>query len=613
MKVSWKHNIWIVGLLLTTQLWAQPYFQKIYKLGDTTSLFGDVYVTDSAYYLEATVGYGNNYLYTQLVKVDEFGELIGSWKNDQGGHQQSAAFSRTDMDTNFRGNLVMGYKSSSNDTSSQLRVTEYDFDGNIVSNFWLTDFVKDSILFYANGTLLTSNRDSSYYLTFTYSDLRTDLPDIGFQGETGTMLIKVKYTGATLWFKKFRYTPMGTSKPSWPRGYHVWVNDSTQLMSVFENLQSGNGQAWGRVHFFTLDKDGNITEEYIFQDTQDDERGLTFLRLKDGGVIYPYFESKLDDPPNEDEFRHRSVMARLNSKFELLWKDSLNDFFGYKSDPSIPSRIRYSSDSTFLYAFDYYQRDSIYSKVRIENRSLDGKILWRRDYFYFPVEPYLGVTYHIMDLEQTSARDWLLVGQVVNYDLIDEGLSGQNAYLLKTNCLGFMGDPKAAVDIYDLGNNQVKLVNKSVQAGNFEWDLGDGTLLNTRESVDKEQDTILHSYSDHEAYVVKLIAKGCPGKADTIEVPWNWVKLNELEKNNEHLLQIAPNPVSANDLLSVYVGNIDEGYIEVIDVSGRSVNKVPVAKGNAYYGICPSWESGTYFARLVKEQEILSIKKLIVR
>ena len=173
-----------------------------------------------------------------------------------------------------------------------------------------------------------------------------------------------------------------------------------------------------------------------------------------------------------------------------------------------------------------------------------------------------------------------------------------------------MGDPVANCYIEDLGNNQVRIVNTSLQGGSFFWDLGDGTLLETGE----QNDTLLHTYPDASLYPVTLIAKGCPYKADTLDLIWNWVGIDEMSKQNTYF-QINPNPVSSSEMLSVFVGKLPRAsaQLQLISEDGKEIATYSVPKSEITLTIPPIAAKGIYFVRLLSEGKLMQIEKLIVQ
>ncbi|TNE53128.1 MAG: hypothetical protein EP338_11315, partial [Bacteroidetes bacterium] len=299
----------IFGLCLCAlSIQAQSYFQKIYKLGDSTSVFHDLYLKDTSIYVGGMVGFGGKEFYAHLTRLDQKGNVLKSTKNDISPFYQFAGFSKTDMDTNFRGNLVYGYvhMDKPGQTIGQPRITEFDLEGNVIADIPIDDFRSDTLFFFTNGTLINSLEDSSYYLCFAYTDEK-----IGDQiDDVGSLLFKVKYSGEVLWSKKFRFAP-GTSRPHWIRGDYKRLNDSLQSLFIYETMSYSpfDGEKdWSRARFITIDKQGEVIESKIFQDTQDDGAGLSFLTLEDHELIYAYYDSELKGtPPSSDKFYHRSV------------------------------------------------------------------------------------------------------------------------------------------------------------------------------------------------------------------------------------------------------------------------------------------------------------------
>ncbi|MDG1332839.1 MAG: PKD domain-containing protein, partial [Crocinitomicaceae bacterium] len=180
-----------------------------------------------------------------------------------------------------------------------------------------------------------------------------------------------------------------------------------------------------------------------------------------------------------------------------------------------------TSDSTFAGAFTFeYQKlidnstfEYILFPVEFFNKNLEtGEDVWVRNYRYFPEDSARRYTHEIIDLEKTHDGGYIMCGSVISADSLQAGSPAQYGYVIKTNCLGFLGDPEAATS-YTFGeNNTVIFNNESIQAGSYYWDFGDGTFLTTEEDTN----AIIHEYTASGIYTVQLIGYGCDGVNDTL-------------------------------------------------------------------------------------------------
>ena len=186
---------------------------------------------------------------------------------------------------------------------------------------------------------------------------------------------------------------------------------------------------------------------------------------------------------------------------------------------------------------------------------------------------------------------------------------GQYGYVIKTNCLGFMGEPQAAFS-YTVDENTVVFDNESIQAGEFEWDFGDGSTLSTEEN----ETTISHEYSESGLYTVELIASGCNGEADTVTLDIDFEYDSGGYAGDGTLLTLYPNPIFAGDNVMFYIGNITEksSILRVTDITGRLVTEMEIEFSQTNYSLQEEFASGEYFFSLISQGEIVEVEKLIV-
>lgn len=128
----------------------------------------------------------------------------------------------------------------------------------------------------------------------------------------------------------------------------------------------------------------------------------------------------------------------------------------------------------------------------------NGNKLWRREYNGYNN---IFTKSYLFTLSSTPDNGYLLGGYCINYDTVPP----QRAWLIKTNCIGFDGPPKAEFSFS--GNyNTINFTNLSQKVDSVIWNFGDGTAL----QYSHVNDIVQHTYSDTGAYTVSLIAyNGC--------------------------------------------------------------------------------------------------------
>lgn len=599
----------------------QSTFQKIYQFQDSFSLIHDIYVTDSCYYFGATTGYGNS---CDIVfgKLDLEGNVDYFERNWTVNEYNMAYSARTQLDTNFRGNFMFGYENWINGFGYLPQITEVDLNGLVISNFTLNQFYADSLDFYASGKLLVSNEDSTYLAAFTYSDRTTDSnPSVGFDGEGGVILIKVNPTGDTLWTKRFHNPQTNFYRPQYVINDFFKLEQNYVLSLTEESIFFDDvGNSWSKVHFFVLDNTGNQIDHHVFQDDINTYGCYGTLALNNGNIIHSYCVSKVFGTTNQ-YYKYVPVLSMLNSNYLQVWKDTISTTWTNLANKISPMELRLVNDSIFAGSF-LNIKDTIYEpgnsltsrnfkSVNVFNRHINGSMIWNRDYVYWSFtdsinEPY----YDLWDFEVTNDGGFITSGTVKNYDYLNAGNAGIFGYVLKTNCLGFLDDPISEFS-YTNNSGSVEFTNQSVQAGSYKWIFGDGDTLETSEYID----SVTHVYSEFGTYSVKLIAYGCGGQNDTISKLIDVNVFSEGYVGNGTLVTIAPNPVFSGESISMYFGDLkDENYkMEVCDVQGKLIYSELILADLTSYIFSLPVSAGTYFVRLMNNEKIVEVEKLIIQ
>jgi PKD repeat protein len=331
-----------------------------------------------------------------------------------------------------------------------------------------------------------------------------------------------------------------------------------------------------------------------------------------------YFQEKILGglPPNTDYFRPRPVIARFDNNYNLVWKKTLREFYGtdYSLIIGHITEVQIVKDSLFVGAFNYIEEieeNMAYKeRLRLSQYNLNGENKWNRDYIYYPTDDFNDPEYGIYDLELTPDGGYIMLGEVQILDSLLTNAPGQFGYVLKTNCLGFLGDPIAEF-AYSTNYGDVQFVNSSIQAGSYQWIFGDGDTLSTSEYID----SVKHNYLNNGNYTVQLIAYGCNGINDTFSKTIQVSVLSNGFAGDGTLLTLFPNPISSGESIAFYVGNITQENVtfEIVNALGQIVFQGKIQLPNTTYIIPFNFASGQYFVSLKNNSDLLEVEKLIVR
>lgn len=622
-----KQIIFIAFVLVVLQSQAQN-FQKIYLFEDTFAFVNDIYITDSCYYFQGSTGSGTQRCDVVFGKMNLNGEIIFKTIDVVPNEFNISYASKTQLDTNFRGNFTVGYTNRLGPSfGNPPNYTEVDPLGAFIQSINLDFLSNDSLVFFDNGQFKANNFDSTLIGFFTYANA-TENPSNPKFGEVGVLLFKMSVLGDTLWTRKFHNLGVGQYKP------RIGVNDivigengNILLMMVEFHSPTNVFNQWSKLHFFELNQNGNTLSQQTFQDSYYTFSSNTFLPLQDGSKIVVYHDSRIGSNSSGSPVReYRAVMSKLNASHQMVWKDTVDRrFVGGLDVYSNPMRMALMNDSVFagahmrsfatMYDSAVWNSLRVFQFVRIFNKTIHGETLWNRDYVYWQPEDSLNDPYYkIKDFELTPDGGFIACGSVFHTDSIMAGNIGQFGYVLKTNCLGFLGEPQAAFSYETEDSLQLSLQNTSIQSGSYLWDFGDGTQLATNEFTTN----VSHQYATAGEYVVTLIGYGCNGSNDTLtalvtipEIPTDTTVI----VGDGTLLTVFPNPVQQGASLSMYVGNISEGTttFEMLDYAGKLIFSGNIPKGNSTYIFPINLASGMYVASLREGKKVLEVERVVVQ
>lgn len=614
-----KYILTVLFLWVLTA-YSQYGFQKVYDHHeiDTLSILSDIYVLNDSIYFSGGGRTGNSYG-LRFAKVDEItGELESLMRYDIEDHAQRAFYSNVDTDTNFRGNLVNLYRSFDLDfTRNGYRLVEYNLTGSIIFDSLYDIWETDSTLLFDQTYLIHELNDSSYIQLISYVDQKENGSTLDTRG---VLIRKSNYLGDEIWSKKIFNSAFNYALQL--GGNHIEKRPSGGFNLHYREVRVGSenlGTFWAKQHFAELDDTGNIITDKVFQD------GVycyTFSEaFFDGDTIYlQYYDSKLyNEGENNAHYKAKPVLAKIGPDMEIIWKNELQNFWG--NSPSLSGsmkRIRKVNDTSFVGARNHNNRISgsptelpliSTKKVRLYNFTDEGEYNWIRDYYYYPIDSIRDPYYEINDIEIMPDGGFVLGGESRNVDSLNQGKPGQFAYLLRTNCLGFLSPPEAQLS-YESDQGEVLFVNNSMNAGSYTYYFGNGDSLNTREDVD----SVLYTYQNEGEYEVTLIAHGCNGAADTVKLQVA-IELEEETYGNigGNYFTLYPNPVQQGNLITIETGNVENAEIQFYDSQGRLVKTVPLPSAKSIYFIEHTFAAGNYAVQLTHKNEVLQRRKMIVQ
>jgi len=373
--------------------------------------------------------------------------------------------------------------------------------------------------------------------------------------------------------------------------------------------------------FMKVDAQGNILSKSFYSDGQKSVFPFAFTQSYDKGYLFTYLKGEWDG----NSWIYRDYIAKVDSTFSFEWRMSVEpNQIGIYS-VYVEYKIVKTMDNNFVtgggssnYVMPYQ------ASAQLSKFNEDGDLLWQRKHYKVEdTSDIYTVTVEIKDVIATKDSGYCMVGQVFDYPAFSVGAVSKYGYIVKTNCLGFLGNAVASASLSYEDNYELTFYNTSMQAGSYFWDFGDGTTLTTGEGVD----TIFHAYPSPpdalEEYEVMLIAYGCYDSlgvrdADTVlfTVEPKLHKDPTVVTNGNGYFTLFPNPVVAGSSLYVYLNGLNpndgEVTMKIFGNDGKYVAKYVLSVSEGSYEISHQLRSGEYFLVLEQGGKRLGMEKLIV-
>lgn len=592
-------------------------FQKTFLFNDTIAVIQNIFATDSCYYFSATTGNHPSRFDFLFGKLSLDGS-IESTNQIVTLDDDRVYSSHTEFDTNFRGNLIVGYSSSTVSGLYLPKLVEIDFQGIIVDSFYLTQFY--------NGGIHTSvqqmvpiNSDSSYLAFGSYNEGNSN----------GVILFKFNQYGDTIWSKKLNSNTSLNGASHFRPSRIVTLDDGSFLCTTSDHKDMGlynEPLSWARIHFYQIDGNGTTLKHAHLQDSPVCYSGYALTPQKDGTILHTYIESKMNYNIGWPQYQYRPVISKLDSNFNQIWKDTLRTQYFNFWEYAAPAKLISNEEGAIIGAYNWSKSlmydSTIWNSLRhipvvkLFNYSQDGALLWNRTFNYISIVDSINEPeYTLLEIEETADKGYIISGYVDNYDSLNAQAPSQFGYVLKTNCLGFMGSPEAYCSHQINNGLSVDFYNSSIQAGYFEWDFGDGSPIVW--SGEKE-DSLSHQFTDFGPFLVTMIAHGCNGDADTLKFYVSpALHLNpSVITDNQGYFAIFPNPVISGNKLIIYLNGIDPTLgnvkLELYSEDAKLVQSYPIGYEEGSYLIESNVASGMYHINLIQAEKVLQSRKLVV-
>ena len=320
------------------------------------------------------------------------------------------------------------------------------------------------------------------------------------------------------------------------------------------------------------------------------------LRVKDSNyILYSYKD-------NNDGKLYEGFIAKLNNNGDsILWEK----WFGGK-DKDWFSHMRELEDEGFIAVgvTKNAQQNPGNTNGWLVRLSPEGDSLWART---FRTDTVTGNYFY--GVQPTSDSGFIICGTAWD--------STQDAWLVKTNCLGFDGPPQADFSYSpDSSGEDFKTTLFANLSGNsdtvFKWYFGDG------DSSTEVNPT--HTYKDSGTYQVTLIATAC-GEFDTITKTVTTLPPSGIDNSVQEQIrvEIYPNPFSNRAFIRVSHPELVSGSVfTLLNILGSPVY---VKTLNGQHSRNNQFEftihknnlpAGLYFYKLDTSKGVLKTGKLVI-
>lgn len=453
--------------------------------------------------------------------------------------------------------------------------------GPIVSNsFFAKGFVArtniegDSLKVF-NTAIDTTDIQSSYYNpsegTITLAGIKADNNE-----RSDFWLVKYDTSGTLIWENTFGGVESEVS-------YSLdKTHDGGYVIAGFTRSY---GAGMRDVYVVKTDSMGVLQWQSVFGESDND---AAFTKSLENGDILLYGGSV--DPIAEET---SSFMRKIDSLGNLKWHKK----YGYSLnfDDALQA-IEVTSTGYLLAGFSVDSTDNNPLGWLLKT-DFNGNELWSRRFRKRDSDNYFR------DVLELPNGDIMLCGFVFSEDTLS-----QDAWLVRTNCLGFDTLPKANAQVEVLAEGEIRLENLSKAWGNCIIDWGDGTSNYVYEDYSS---FIEHSYPNSEERTIKITALAC-GEEDTMFITVVPSTVN-VTKETLDQFSLYPNPAYESVTLQIPAFEKENYTVSFYNNLGKKMNISPIATGLGFDINTSTLPPGIYHVVLTHKNGMRSNKKLVIQ
>ena len=395
-------------------------------------------------------------------------------------------------------------------------------------------------------------------------------------GNADLWLVKYDTSGALLWENTFGGAESEVSYSidrTHDRGY------------VMAGYTRSYGSGLRDVYVVKTDSMGVFEWHHIFGDSDND---AGFVKAFSNGDILVY-GGVSDNTSGE--------LNGFAKKLDSLGNEKWYNEFGYGIDISETFETMTPSSTGYIFAGTSIDASDNNPLGWLLKTDFDGNELWSRRFRKRDNDNYFR------DVLELPNGDIMACGFVFSEDTLS-----QDAWLVRTNCLGFDTLPEANGEVVVLAERKVRLQNMSKAWGNCIIDWGDGTSNYLYEDY---ATYIEHTYPNTSQRTIKITAIAC-GVEDTMSFNIVPTTIN-VTKETLDKFSLYPNP--AYETVTLQIPAFQEGDYSVrfYNNIGKQVQIDPTPTALGYEINTMRLPSGIYQVVLVHRNGMRSNKKLVVQ
>jgi PKD repeat protein len=568
----------IICLMATVIVKAQKplYFEKTLSLGYVTEGWQVLPVNDTSFFVGAALisKQGEDIRYPCTFYMNSHGDTsLTKIQTDVGEGRFYL-----DVLTTDNGYVYAGYQKAT--THSNACIGFLDKEGNVIKH---TTVVRPN---WSRSWAMTPTTDGGYLCvgTYAYNDA-VGAPYIIKYNALGDLVwdsVYVQYAAKNMHSRLHGIVPTKDGT-----GYFI-AGLTNEGFYEFPGGKYGDidqADPW----FFKIDEKGNILKEVIFVNEGWDLFS-EFIQTQDGGYLFGGMSDFM------------LSATKLDSNHELVWETKITKYEGSSKNMfELPN-------GGYLVVGKGYDDQKISYNAIVTRLSTTGTILWKRVYGVPTMHDY------IFEAIRTDRGDIIGVGR---QDSINTAL----LYILKTNCMGLLTEPKAEFVYvlasgytYTFSNKSQYVYPDSIDGGHFIWDFGDGTPAQVVNSNAWQSHTF--PAASNNIYTVTLTAVVCQDTSVYQETINTWPNGIENSPSSRALGVVSTNPAHQTATLTLnpnYTHLIHQGEaLEIFNTQGQLVKTVPLSsEGETTTFSTANFTSGIYYCRLQNHPEIEGVKLLL--